>query len=64
MHEHFEYLGPNEQCRMAVRFYTTPFVPLPYAVAPAMLQSVFMLHPDDPQAARAMLANTEFAEAA
>lgn len=64
VHERFDYLGPKEQCRMAARFYTTPFVPLPYAVSPAVLQSVFMLHPDNPQDAHAALVDNRLATAA
>lgn len=55
VHELFEFLGQHEQCRMAARFYTEPFEPLPFAVSPAALQAAFILHPSDPQAAHDML---------
>lgn len=57
VHEHFQLLGPNDQQRMAERFYDHPFAPVLAPVSPAVLQGVFMLHPDDPQAAHRALAD-------
>jgi chaperone BCS1 len=57
VHEHFYLLGPSDQQRMARRFYDQHFSPVIQPVSPALLQGVFMLHPDDPQAAhRALVA--------
>lgn len=62
VHEHFDYLLPSDQVRMAARFYDRPFSPVLFPVAPAALQAAFMMHPDDPQAARhALLKDNELA---
>jgi chaperone BCS1 len=59
VHEHFDYLNPTEQVRMAQRFYDRAFTPVLYPVSPAVLQAVFMLHPTDPLAAhRALIEQT------
>lgn len=57
VHEHFDYLLPTDQVRMAERFYDTPFTPLLMPVSPAALQSAFMVNPTDPKAAHAALAD-------
>lgn len=53
VHERFALLGPVEQASMARRFYgDVAFAPFEQTCAPALLQSGFMAHPNDPVAAR------------
>lgn len=68
LHEKFLELSGPEQVLMAERYYGHGgFHPVPFPVAPAMLQGVFMRHPDDPAGARETLlreARPEVREAA
>lgn len=55
VHIEFSLFGPEEQKRMAARFYDEDFEPVPGEVSPALMQSVFMCYPNDIKAARAAL---------
>lgn len=63
VHEKFNYLNGLEQAEMAELYYgNEPFMPLPWAIAPAELQQAFMLYPNEPIKAHEYLASSSTVE--